>query len=31
MPGGPKIDMPKKHYKKEDKIIDIDAIRKSGY
>ena len=31
MPGGPKIDMPKKHYKKEDKIIDVDAIRKSGY
>ena len=31
MPGGPKIDMPKKHYKKEDRIIDIDAIRKSGY
>ena len=31
MPGGPKIDMPKKHYKKENKIIDVDAIRKSGY
>ena len=31
MPGDPKIDMPKKHYKKENKIIDVDAIRKSGY
>ena len=31
MPGGHKIEMPKKHYKKEDRIIDIDAIRKSGY